>query len=153
MSWEDDAPCKGQTDLFYTAYHRRAAELCKTCTVKPECLAAAVEEERGVAWTTFGYRAGMTARQRLIYAREHHAVVRLRAPEAACGTDSGYKRHNRTGTTPCEACLAAHAAAERNQRHPLDLGQIRCDHYANYDMNRIAMRRDLLDDDEGTDAA
>jgi hypothetical protein len=35
------------------------------------------------------------------------------ARAAACGTDSGYYRHVRSGGLACGACLAAHAAAGR----------------------------------------
>ena len=46
-------------------------------------------------------------------------VMRITAPspvtEARCGTESGYTRHVRTGTRPCDACKEAHASAERRR--------------------------------------
>lgn len=47
-------------------------------------------------------------------AREAATHVRRRTV-ATCGTDSGYYRHRRVGTTPCLACKQAHAEATRRR--------------------------------------
>jgi len=43
------------------------------------------------------------------------AVPRIR-PAAACGTESGYKRHLRQRETPCTECKAAATSRRRRQR-------------------------------------
>lgn len=42
-----------------------------------------------------------------------------RKPQADCGTQAGYSRHRRNLEDQCDACLDAHAAAERDyiRRH------------------------------------
>ncbi|KIZ18096.1 hypothetical protein [Streptomyces natalensis] len=82
--------------------------------------------------------AGMTADEKLMAARilADHGVAlnviarHLRLPHrlarpakakhqpepASCGTDRGYRRHQRRNQAPCTACRSAHAAADRRYR-------------------------------------
>lgn len=113
MSWTDQAKCKGAQRVFYIgngAGSARAREMCDTCPVKAECLADALAYERTVpAHLIFGYRAGLTASQRVDLMRGEGRTVR--AVHATCGTDSGYCRHRRLGEPTCDACRAAHSDA------------------------------------------
>lgn len=105
--WEEQAACRGtDPNLFFpergeTA--QAAKEVCEACPVRQACLAAHLHEPEGV-W------GGTTPQQRRRIRVELGARAGRRA--AACGTDSGYRRHRRAGEDACDGCRAAHAAAQ-----------------------------------------
>lgn len=103
-TWRDDAACKGKTDLFFSdnwTKIKQARELCAGCPVKAECLAAGADEEYGM-W------GGIEKTKR------HHAP-KQRTP-IAHGTPSGYAKHYKYGTRPCEACEEASKMYRRRRR-------------------------------------
>lgn len=60
--WHDRAACKGETDLMFTSRGedtRPGKRLCDGCTVRDECLDAALE-----LGTKFGIWGGMSERER-----------------------------------------------------------------------------------------
>ena len=49
--WQDQAACKGKTDLFFSGLPQRQATaiaICATCPVRPECRKAGAGEPFGV---------------------------------------------------------------------------------------------------------
>ena len=70
MRWDDRAVCKGFTHLFFLEVGRRpteARDMCDRCPVRAECLESALIEERGQSKARrFGFRAGLTPRQRIV---------------------------------------------------------------------------------------
>lgn len=55
----------------------------------------------------------------------HRLMDTAQAGKSRCGTDSGYYRHRRTGSSPCQPCKDAHTAATRSrmQRRLTDPGR------------------------------
>ena len=51
-----------------------------------------------------------------LYRKYHEALGGTPRREAACGTNSGYKRHSREGTQPCVECRDAAAQYQRDWR-------------------------------------
>lgn len=80
-----------------------AAQFCRFCPVREECLAFGVEfDDPGV----FG---GLTRRQR-------HALDQPRTNVAPHGTEGAYQRHIRHREPACDPCRAAHTAVCRQRR-------------------------------------
>lgn len=57
-------------------------------------------------WRANGWKPGVPGKQ----------VVRPRRAEPVCGEPRMYRRHLKNGETPCDACKAANAAADRRYR-------------------------------------
>lgn len=132
-AWHHDAACVGMdTSIFVprTDVPERLAllwpaarEVCNSCPVKAECLAAALREEgpRSRA-SRFGMRGGATPdeRARLASGRaivvNGHIQARGTKPPAACGTPGGYRRHVARKTEPCDACRASEREYRRGLR-------------------------------------
>lgn len=65
MSWREQVACRTTpTSVFFTRDEEaplpQAVALCADCPVRPDCLAVAIEEKD----LEFGYRGGMTPRER-----------------------------------------------------------------------------------------
>lgn len=116
-TWRDEALCQSHPEIDWIpdppagrprretlANLTAARAVCAVCPVSDDCLEDALTSPH-----TFGIRAGTIDAQRRKL-RKGRPVVRQRQSVAQCGTDSGYHRHRRIGTTPCAACRAAHAA-------------------------------------------
>lgn len=125
MSWRDEAACKTAEGVVWfpepngpglNAKWRenlaRAREVCDSCAVKAQCLAAALADRDSA-----GIWAGTTESQR----KRSPQKPRRRPPVARCGTDSGYRRHRYLGEAICPACREAHAVAIRLRRHMLEV--------------------------------
>lgn len=146
--WRDSAACKGIGHaIFYSdtgADRATAIALCQSCPVQPDCLQDALNTERGINWATHGYRAGHTANARIILGRNQQHQRRQAA--ARCGTDAGYHRHRYIGEPACDACLEAHAAYVATKKNLRAAGE-RPELTHDTQLNRIAMRPDLLNDE------
>ena len=74
--WRQHAACRGMKPaLFYPARGedaRQALAVCATCTVRTECLEAALAEEHS-QWTA-GVRGGMSAKQRRALRKQRNAA-------------------------------------------------------------------------------
>jgi hypothetical protein len=78
-------PCRGMPYVVFFGEAGRggawryetAAALCATCSVRPECLAAALAEESGDKSYRFGYRGGMSPTDREDYVRTLRNVGKL----------------------------------------------------------------------------
>jgi hypothetical protein len=57
-------------------------------------------------WRANGWKAGPLRKP----------VARPKRPEPVCGEPRMYRRHLKSGESPCEACKAANAAADRRYR-------------------------------------
>jgi WhiB family redox-sensing transcriptional regulator len=109
MSWRDRAACTGRSDIDWfpapdlpigerQRRTQQALAVCDGCSVRPQCLATALEDPH-----TVGVWGGTT---------EHERRGKWQRPLVIrCGTDSGYSRHIRAGETACTACREAHAHA------------------------------------------
>jgi hypothetical protein len=104
MRWIDGAPCAGNLDLFFSgpaetiSGHRKrvqaAQAICRTCPFKVRCLNEALER---------GERAGLWGGVELD--ARHGGDRRLSPIEH--GTTSGYGKHIRQHTKPCDECAEA----------------------------------------------
>lgn len=110
--WAKEGACVGMDpDLFFPhvgLVRREAREACARCPVREECLQHAL-----VNHETFGLWGGTSDRQRVKIG--YAPRPRLTATSSPCGTDSGYRRHHRDGEPACDACRAAHTAANRER--------------------------------------
>lgn len=76
MDWTAKAKCKSHTtSVFYpeigdTSTTQRAIAICKTCSVRAECLAHAINSEE-----TFGIWGGLTYRVRSRIAKSHNGSI------------------------------------------------------------------------------
>jgi hypothetical protein len=63
--WRRHAPCLGLVAVFYGGAYAESTALaiCSTCTVRTECLAETLAEERD-AVGCYGVRGGLTADER-----------------------------------------------------------------------------------------
>ena len=115
QSWRHRAMCDGLDSdeieaMFFPHPNSDAAEakaICRICPVAADCLTFALETRQ-----EFGVWGGMTEHER------HKIRPVLRAngqPSAHCGTVSGYRRHRRLKQKACTECLAAKAAAGRDE--------------------------------------
>lgn len=79
MAWYHDAPCKGQTDLFYSEHPEKVAQAKEVCAACPwennECLVDALEARRPLS--DYGVQAGMTPSERKAYAERLVALPNL----------------------------------------------------------------------------
>lgn len=102
--WQDEAICKGKSDLFYPPpgvtgrqvdkYEEAAKALCAACPVRSDCYQTAVDNNE-----TWGIWGGVKF-----------------GPKNKCGTFAGFTAHRRRGEPPCEACRAARNAYYRASR-------------------------------------
>ena len=107
-AWRDHAACLGASpDLFFpergdTEGTEAALAVCATCPVRPDCLAAHIDEREGV-W------GGTSARQRRQMRGQRYRVDGdpRRRP---CGTMTAYRRHLADGG--CVGLAIVVAAAE-----------------------------------------
>jgi WhiB family redox-sensing transcriptional regulator len=84
---------------------REAKLVCARCPVRAECLTYALEHgER------FGIYGGLSERERRALERRPR-TIRHTAVQP-CGTAAAYKRHQRNGEEPCQACRDGHAKAK-----------------------------------------
>lgn len=114
MTWQDAAPCRGLTHLFFaplaeSAVTRRtrvakAQAICRTCPYQRECAEASKDEVGGV-WNGVDLDEPMLIRRRLS-ARERRGP---KPKPINHGTNGGYVAHLRRGEQPCDECSAAHA--------------------------------------------
>lgn len=79
MSWQDNAECKGLTDLMFPGRgdnegHRKAKAICADCPVRAECLEYALTNGE-----THGTWGGTSERERRRMRRE----LRVQGSEAA----------------------------------------------------------------------
>ncbi|MFJ8146611.1 WhiB family transcriptional regulator [Streptomyces sp. NPDC096048] len=132
--WRDQALCATPAycgvDFFpQPGDQQGAAEartVCEGCPVRMACLRDALRQEGGSrAEYRHGIRGGLTAEERrTLYERVMQSRRRTRRARgesversvAECGTVSGYNKHRREETEPCEACLRAKAEYRRRYR-------------------------------------
>ena len=112
--WEGALCSQTDPDLFFPDGQgdRRAIEarkICARCPILDRCRDYITEAER-VEGRIFGIWSGMTDRERGD-AREQPA-----GQLKPCGTVAAYARHNVNGETPCEACIDAKRAYDREWR-------------------------------------
>lgn len=116
--WHAAAACRNHPDINWFPEQGEpvapAIRICRTeCPVRDQCLDHALtnHETRGI----WGGESQKQLRRRRQAANRTRILPRPGNQPAACGTDPGYYRHRATATTPCPACLAAHAAAPRQR--------------------------------------
>lgn len=116
-SWVTEAACRGQGETF-TTYPRTRAEAsllertCAGCPVRAACLAYSRSVEVEGVWAGEWHSWGRGTRPLLPAPVERP----VRVSTVACGTPSGYRKHQRAGEVACEPCRAANAAAARARR-------------------------------------
>lgn len=110
-----DAPCVtgewlGHSD--FAVERRKAAARCAACPILWECHEGATD--RGERWGVWGGEDLEST-----YRREHTNPTPRKRQAAKCGTDSGYKAHQRVHQPACEPCKQAHAIAASERREAL----------------------------------
>lgn len=118
--WRDRAACKDEdAELFATNDRegittakvdmiREAKAICKRCPVQAECL----ERARQLGSEAWGVWGGLTDTERGELPKNGVRMGGL--PDAPCGTESGYRRHYRSGDgNPCGPCREAASLARR----------------------------------------
>lgn len=91
MTWHKSAACAGMdTEIFFTSgsagrgggarNNRAALALCRTCSVRDSCLAAALDEEKSAVYGVYGIRGGLTADERRQIIRRRTGYVPERVP-------------------------------------------------------------------------
>jgi hypothetical protein len=110
------ALCVGRPWLFESmeaADHLEARAICAQC---PAILACRVELQRvsDLAATVTAQGGGPVGTWAGVLVGRSGANARGRI-RAACGTDSGYFRHRRSGEAPCRDCTRAHRVAGRRR--------------------------------------
>jgi hypothetical protein len=105
------APCIGKTYLFESTAmvdHIEARKLCeKDCAHRAACELLRLDviaNTRGTNGSGGGPVGTWNGR-----------LYGSKGLMASCGTDSGYRRHTRTGEPHCEDCKAAHAKVTSEQ--------------------------------------
>lgn len=123
MTWQDDAPCRGATGLFFAPPcekpqgRRRRVEqaqaLCATCRYSTACLAGALD--RGEATGLWG---GVDLDPQHGGTRPGAGGRALGQPLAPIvhGSTGGALAHRRRGEAPCDPCRQAHNAQTRQQK-------------------------------------
>lgn len=108
QSWRADAACVGKPTSWFFPETKgvppEAALVCASCSVTGECLAFGLANAYDGVWG--GQR---------IY-RKGGLASRLDRGEVGHGSTAGYKRHQRDGTEPCEACRDAQRRAQTPDR-------------------------------------
>jgi hypothetical protein len=113
--WWKQAACSGLSDLFLHGSSITARRTCMTCSVKTECLDAALDEEQHQPIELVQYvRGGLFPSERRAILRDRRS--RIERPLSLCGSDSGYHGHRERGEQPCTECKSAHAEAERGRQ-------------------------------------
>lgn len=118
--WHHQAACQGTPlDVFYpetntsTNMYNQARAICATCPVLNECRDAAIREEGGTPNRTwlYGYRAGMTPRQRWKFLAPHLQACKR------CGADTP-RDHGRRYCAACRPIVRAETltASDRRRR-------------------------------------
>lgn len=123
-AWRADAACRDTPHVdFFPGLGETtlpAKAVCETCLVRAECLQYALANEE-----MFGIWGGTSERQRRIMRREirkaNGKTGGLQAGyvpprQAQHGTTSGYMRHRREGTKPCQECRAARYQYEQARK-------------------------------------
>ncbi len=101
MTWRTQAACRDHDpDLWFPTesddHTRQAAQtICATCPVRHECTTYA---------TTHHINDGIWG------GRDLGIKPKPPRPYRPCGTVAAYRRHVRSGETPCDACKAANTA-------------------------------------------
>ena len=116
--WRNLAACRGlNPDLFFaergdTLTVRNARAVCATCPVAAECLEYAIANDE-----TVGMWGGLCGDELIRERRRRAGGVRAKRPaNIDHGTEGGYHRHRRAGTTPCQPCREAHNAHEAERK-------------------------------------
>ncbi|NUS86349.1 MAG: WhiB family transcriptional regulator [Streptomyces sp.] len=101
-------------DLWFAPTSRKDAVdearfICHQCPVRDACLTDALTIE-GAAHRSerHGIRGGLTGAQRR--RRYEKTLQGPKRPPAKCGTRSGYQKHRKDNTEPCEDCRWANTA-------------------------------------------
>jgi WhiB family redox-sensing transcriptional regulator len=85
-----------------------AKKVCAGCPVINECLSWALSER-----LDYGVYGGMSTSARAAMRSRLPRIAPRRNREYGCGTDAGYKRHQREGSKACRACIDGHAEYRR----------------------------------------
>ena len=113
-SWRHAAACAGQDpDLWFPGSGQvtvaaAALAVCQECPVRAACLEFALTQNmKDGIWggTVPRTRRGLRRAQGL-------TLGNVRGPVEPCGTAAAYRRHQRHGERPCDACTAASHRAE-----------------------------------------
>jgi WhiB family redox-sensing transcriptional regulator len=110
--WMSNAACRGMdANIFFPERGddlAPARAICARCPVSNDCLIFAYTHPL----ITAGVWGGTSHNERR--RAGHHQKARSGPiPMPGHGTNSGYGRHRRAGTTACDACKAAHSAYVR----------------------------------------
>jgi WhiB family redox-sensing transcriptional regulator len=120
--WRRAANCLGvDPELFFPErgeLTETAKAVCHACTVRLECLDYAIVNSE-----KFGIWGGLSERERrrIRSTRRQAAVARGERPALRLvtrfehGTNSGYSRHKREGSAPCDDCREAHRLYEQHR--------------------------------------
>ncbi|HCA87553.1 MAG TPA: hypothetical protein DEQ61_20040 [Streptomyces sp.] len=112
--WRDQALCREvDPEIMFPESSQtaidEAKQLCARCPVIDACSEWAI-----TTGEQFGIWGGMDQGQRA-KARRERGFTAARTP-AACGTESGAKRHRRNGEDPCGSCKEAQLAVWAQRR-------------------------------------
>lgn len=121
--WRSSANCAGMnTNLFYPArgarlQYQQALAVCQACTVRTECLEAALDEETEHvgAKSIYGIRGGVSADRRYELLRARGVRGSRFRPTIEHGTTRGYAAHFRRNDPPCAECRRAQAEYKRER--------------------------------------
>ena len=101
--------CTGRTDVDWFAVDQEgktaAKAICAECPSTLPCYATAAANNE-----MFGVWGGVD------FSLPRRALGLPGRPPPQCGTDTGYKSHNRKGELPCQPCRAAHYEAHKRYR-------------------------------------
>lgn len=118
QDWVESASCRGLNDVMYPDTDKAALEtarlICSGCPVQRSCFWDAVRTDD----MRHGIRAGLQPHERrdvLKELRKRGQLAKARKV-AECGTRSGYSKHLRQKTKPCQPCRDANTAAWRQRR-------------------------------------
>lgn len=122
MTWQDDAPCRGLTHLFFaplgeSAVTRRtrvakAQAICRTCPYQRECAEASTDEVGGV-WAGEDLDEPMLERRRIskaAHTERHRSDGRFTTKPINHGGPGGYTKCRRRPEGACDACKREHAS-------------------------------------------
>ena len=111
-NWRLSAACIGLGDEFFPSEPSKAASVyaaarlvCEACPVKTECLADALDHERGLSASgRAGMWGGLSPEQR--WKLDHQVEHQIADPihRSTCGTWAGIRTHRNHGERCCAAC-------------------------------------------------
>ena len=135
--WQAEGLCRVRdlpVDIFFPsqgeAVDQRAQLACLDCPVNAECLEHALHHEKHGYWAGTSEKQRQRIRKNLkisvrspqsnyamgeveLFNPDRLPQTRIKTSTAVCGTASGYSKHLRNKTNPCQACKDAKAEGMR----------------------------------------